>query len=302
MQNNFTIAGLGEVLWDIDGNHRSLGGAPANFSCLCRGLGANALIMSCVGNDPLGMECQEILTANGLDLSCLSVSEQYPTGTVNITLDSAGHPSYAIKEDVAWDHIPFTPEMEQIAPSLDAVCFGTLSQRNADSRNTITRILDSTRADCLRLFDINLRLDYYSPEIIKNSLAHATALKVNDEELPLLSEMFQLQGDEEDQLKALTDQFDLKLAILTCGSKGAWMVTTDSSNFTPSTKLSSIASTVGAGDAFTATAVMGFLRQHDLATINQHANAVASYICTQPSAVAALPSHLITYSNQPTTL
>ena len=141
MSNSFNIAGIGEVLWDINGEQKNFGGAPGNFACHCKNLGAHSFVISNVGSDTLGSECLHFLTQHGVDISGVSVSDQYETGVVNVTLDAVGKPKYIIKQDVAWDHIPCTEKMEIIANKLDAICFGSLSQRSPVTRETISHLV-----------------------------------------------------------------------------------------------------------------------------------------------------------------
>lgn len=289
MTKKFKIAGLGEVLWDVHGEEKTFGGAPANFACHCHTLGAQAFVISCIGNDDLGNKGKAFLDNHGVNISGLAVSDEFKTGIVLVTLDDKGKPEYDIKEGVAWDNIPFTAKMAEIAPKLDAVCFGSLVQRNPISRETVEKFLDATKPDCLRIFDINLRQHYYSDEIIKSSLKHANILKLNDEELPLLANLLDISGSMKEQLKAIAEKCELKLAILTVGPEGAWMVRGNEIEFAQCYDLGPIASTVGAGDSFTATAVMGYLKKNSLSAINKHANLVASYVCTQVGAVPPLP-------------
>lgn len=293
MNKIFKIAGLGEVLWDVYENEKTFGGAPGNVACHCHSLGAESYVISCVGNDDLGREASEFLKKHGVSISALALSDEHETGSVLVTLDDKGKPEYEIKKGVAWDYIPFTPAMNQIASRLDAVCFGTLAQRNNVSRNSIEKFLDDTRPDCLKMFDINIRLNFYNDEIILSSLKHANALKINDEELPLLAKLLDISGTEEEQLIAISEKYCLRIAILTCGSKGALMVRGKEVNFAPCIDVGPLVSTVGAGDSFTATAIMGYLNNKPLAEINEHANLVASYVCTQKGAVPKLPKELI---------
>lgn len=289
----YKIAGIGEVLWDVFGDQKMFGGAPANCTCHCKIMGAETYVISCMGNDKLGQQGLDFLVNQGVNISGIALSEAYETGIVNVELDAQGKPGYEIRENVAWDYIPFTDEMAKVASQLDAVCFGTLSQRNAFSKSSIEKFLDATSPECLRMFDINIRQEYYSDEVILSSLKRANALKVNDEELPLLADLLGVSGSEVEQMRVILKNFDLKLAILTCGSKGALMVTEDEESFEIPPKPKSIASTVGAGDSFTAAAIIGYLNKNELNKINQHANAVASYVCTQMGAVPILPKKLI---------
>jgi len=298
MNKKFKIAGIGEVLWDVFGEQKAFGGAPANFACYCNAFGAEAYVISCMGNDKPGREGLDFLVSHGVNISGIVISEAFETGIVNVELDAEGKPEYEIRKNVAWDNIPFTKEMEEIAKKMDVVCFGSLSQRNIISKTSIEKFLDVTSPECLRMFDINIRENYYSDDIILSSLKRANALKINDDELPLLAKLLGISGSDEEQVNAILKQYNLKLVILTCGAKGALMVSENELSFEAAPKPQSIISTVGAGDSFTAAAIVGYLQYKKLSEINKHANAVASYVCTQTGAVPILLENLIKRVNK----
>jgi fructokinase len=177
--------GLGEILWDLLPTGRQLGGAPANVGWHLKQLGAAAFVVSSVGTDALGTDICAYMDRYGLTKEYLSIDDKHPTGTVEVKLDK-GLPSYIIHENAAWDYIPWTSKLAQLARDCDAVCFGTLAQRG-QSRDTIQKFLTLTRNDCLRIFDINLRQSYYTKELILASLSRANVLKINDEELRVCS-------------------------------------------------------------------------------------------------------------------
>ena len=291
------IAGIGEMLWDIQGDKKTFGGAPANFVCHCANLGAKASMISCIGNDDLGKQALSFLKSKNVNIKTVSLSAEYETGVVNVLLDENGVPSYEIKENVAWDYIPFSEETKNSAAEVDAVCFGSLSQRSTISRNSILKYLENTSPGCLRMFDINIRQNYYSEEIILKSLKLANALKLNEDELPLVVEFLNLKGTQKELLRAIQQKFDLKLAILTSGAEGALMLTENEESFEIPPIPKEIKSTVGAGDSFTAAAVTGYMQNKPLSVINKHANAVASFVCSQTGAVPVLPEHLKTFKH-----
>lgn len=285
----FTIAGIGEVLWDDFPDGERFGGAPANFTCHCCSLGAHAYMISCVGDDRRGEMAMDFLSAHGVDVSGLVRSPARKTGVVLVSLDENGRPSYKIEEDVAWDYLPFTDELATIATTLDAVCFGSLGQRSSAARETIQSFVRATRADCLRIFDINLRQRYYTEEIIRESLAMAKVLKLNDEELDDVKSLYELEGSEETVAKNLLEVCDLKIVVLTRGAKGSLIATRESISTTSGCE-TDVVDTVGAGDAFTAAMLTGFLNQKPIQDINEHAARVAAYVCSQSGAVPDLPA------------
>ena len=276
------VVGIGEILWDMLPQGKQLGGAPANFAYhVCR-LGGNGWAVSAISDDPLGNEINEILSTKNLHTALAEVSA--PTGTVQVTLDAAGVPSYDITENVAWDMIPFTPALEEMAKETEAVCFGTLAQRSEISRNTIMKFISCMPADSLKVYDINLRQNYYSEEIISRSLEVSDILKINDEELETVSALFGLEGTQTERCRTLIERFSLKLVILTKGEKGSEVVTALAEHSVVPGKIE-VADTVGAGDAFTAAFVVSYLRGESLAEAHEKAGEVSSYVCTKSGAM-----------------
>jgi fructokinase len=284
------VVGLGEILWDVFPEGKQLGGAPLNFSHHCAQLGAEAYPVSAVGPDADGAEIRQILAAKNLpDLHVLT-DPAHPTGRVNVTLKD-GKPTYEILRDVAWDYIRFDENLRNLAARADAACFGSLAQRNSASREAIHAFLDAMRPDSLRIFDINLRQDFYSREIIESSLRRANILKLSDEELPVLAAMFDLPGDASAQLRRLRELFDLRLVAYTRGGSGSLLLTaTESSDHLGLP--TEVLDTVGAGDSFTATLCTGLLQNLPLAEINIRANRVAAFVCSQVGATPTLPRHI----------
>lgn len=284
----FKIAGLGEVLWDIFPDAKKLGGAPANFSAHAQQLGAKSYILSAVGKDDLGKSAIELLEGALLDISGLQINDTHATGSVRVSLDESGIPTYTFEEDVAWDHIQFEITQKKIAQCLDAICFGTLAQRNVISQNTIFKILKATPENCLRVFDVNFRKDYYNPEMLFQSLELANVVKMNEEEFLEITSLFNLPSNPSKGLEALMYQFDLKFCILSLGKKGSIMISKAHYSIYDSAEPIIVKSTVGAGDAFTAAAVMGWLNQKPLDQINKEASRIAAYVCTQLEAVPVI--------------
>lgn len=284
------IIGLGETLWDVFPEGKQLGGAPANFAHHASQFGHPAIAISAVGNDALGNEIVALLEERGL--THLLPRVDCPTGTVQVTLDAQGIPSYEIVENVAWDNIPFTPEMEEVAKHARAVCWGSLAQRSEVSRTTINRLLDATPADCLKIFDINLRQHFYTKEIIENSLRRADVLKINDEELELLTPMLNLPvGDERTKAQRLLQAYDLQLVVLTCGTNGSYVFTAEADSF-HETPMVEVADTVGAGDSFTAAFCAALLRAKPIVDAHRLAVQTSAYVCTQKGAMPQLPETL----------
>ena len=286
-----TVIGLGEVLWDLLPNGTQLGGAPANFAYHAHALGAVAYPISRVGKDAPGDELLQRLDALGLPTKCIQVDHEAPTGTVSVELMAGGQHRFTIHEDVAWDRIEAEERLLGLAASADAVCFGTLGQRCNASRAAIQAIASSVPPDRLRIFDINLRQQFYSREVIEQSLRIANVLKINDEELPVVAALLTVPGDTLDQLGALAHTYDLQLVALTQGSQGSVLYAGGHVSRVAGIPVA-VSDTIGAGDAFTAAMTLGWLSGWDLDEINRRAGAVASFVCSQPGATPPLPPEL----------
>lgn len=286
---NDVIVGMGEVLWDMLPEGKKIGGAPANFAYHVSQYGFDGCVVSAVGDDKLGNEILE--SFNNRRLNYLIQRVPYPTGTVQIELDEAGIPCYEIKENVAWDNIPFTVDLEKLAKKTRAVCFGSLAQRNTVSRETINRFLDvmSDAAGQYRVFDVNLRQGFYDKEILCNSMKRCNILKINDEELIAVSRMFEYPGiDLEDKCRTLLSEYGLEILILTCGVNGSYVFTRENVSFVNTPKIE-VADTVGAGDSFTATFISAILKGKSIREAHELAVEVSAYVCAQNGAMPELP-------------
>lgn len=275
------IVGIGEILWDMLPSGKALGGAPANFAYHASRLGEEGWAVSAVGDDALGREILDIVASKDLK-SIIALSDK-PTGTVEVELDARGVPTYNIMEDVAWDNIPFITEMEELARRADAVCFGSLVQRMS-SRQSVLRFVRAMRPDALKVFDINLRQHYYSPDILEESFKLADILKINDEEIRIVADVFGLSDDDAVACRSLIAAYGLKLVILTKGADGSEVITADEL-ITQSVGHVDVVDTVGAGDAFTAAFVVAFLRGETLAKAQKLASETASYVCSRKGAM-----------------
>ena len=290
MTEAFTIAGIGEVLFDILPEGKKLGGAPVNFTFHAQQLGLEAYPVCAVGRDADGYEIIDRLTKAGLSTEYIQQTD-YPTGTARVSLDSLGIPNFTLTENVAWDHIQWTDQLIELAVKVDAVCFGSLAQRSSSSQS-IHEFLSYTRHDCLKIYDINLRQQYYSFEIIEKSLTLANVLKLNDEEIKLLQNILKLPSSIEEALSVLQDRYELDYVALTRGAEGALLKNHQICCDCPGIK-TKIVDTIGAGDAYTAVLAFGILNKLPLGQINKLANSVAAYVCSQFGASPALPDSLI---------
>jgi fructokinase len=286
------VVGMGEALWDMLPEGRKLGGAPANFAYHVSQFGLDSRVVSAVGDDELGNEILANFAEKQLDCQIEKVA--YPTGTVQVTLDEKGVPCYEIKEGVAWDNIPYTLALENLAKQTHAVCFGSLAQRNAVSRETINRFIDQMPEDenVLKIFDINLRQHFYSKELIEASLKKSNVLKINDEELVVVGEMFGFADiDFQDKCWILLAKYNLKMLILTCGTEGSYVFTPGEVSFLETPQVQ-VADTVGAGDSFTGAFVAAILSGKTVKDAHRLAVDVSAFVCTQNGAMPELAEEL----------
>ena len=284
------VIGIGEALWDMLPEGKKLGGAPANFAYHACQFGLEGMAVSAIGQDSLGEEIVEALEAHHLPYHLDRV--EYPTGTVQVTLDQQGVPQYEIKTDVAWDNIPYTKELAALAADCKAVCFGSLAQRNAVSRESIGLFLQAVPKDCLKVFDINLRQDFYNREVLEESFRRCDILKINDEELVVISRMFELPGlSLEEKCRSLIKTYNLQMLILTCGINGSYVFYEGGMSFLDTPKVT-VADTVGAGDSFTGAFVGSLLRGKTVPEAHETAVKVSAYVCTQSGAMPVVPDSL----------
>ena len=282
------IVGLGEVLFDVLPTGAQLGGAPANFAYHAGQHGLHSVAVSAIGNDALGDEALRLLDEKSLKYVLPKVD--FPTGTVQVELDAEGVPTYDIKQGVAWDNIPFTDDIKEIAVNAGAVCWGSLAQRNKVSREMIYKFLDHTPADCLKIFDINLRQNFYTKEIICESMKRCNVLKINDEELVTIGRLFGYPGlDIENKCWLILGKYNLDMLVLTCGVNGSYVFTPGEVSFQETPKVE-VADTVGAGDSFTGTFCASILKGKSVKEAHKLAVEVSAYVCTQRGAMPQVPA------------
>ena len=285
------IVGLGEALWDVLPEGKKLGGAPANFAYHAGQFGLDTIAISALGEDALAEETIEALKEH--QLNYLMPRVPYPTGTVQVTLAEGGIPTYEIKEGVAWDNIPYTNEMADIAKSARAVCFGSLAQRNSVSRENIRKFLADTPADCLKICDINLRQQFYSKEVLEDSFKLCNILKINDEELVVVNRMFGYDGlDMRQTCEKMVQDYSLKMLVLTCGTNGSYVFTDDGLTSFQETPKVEVADTVGAGDSFTGSFCASIINGKPVQDAHKTAVAVSAFVCTQNGAMPVVPESL----------
>jgi fructokinase len=276
--------GIGEVLWDLLPTGKLVGGAPSNFAYHTQQQGASSCIVSAVGNDSNGNEIKEALLKKNLTTDYIQTVD-YPTGTVDVNLNSSGEPSYSINENVAWDYISLPKNIDKQIKHTAILCFGSLAQRNAYTRSSIKKIIQKVNDDCLIVFDINIRQSYYNKEIIQESLAFCNVLKLNVDELAILRSLLNLKGlDDKVVIEKLMKQYNLKLVALTYGSKGSVLMTPNNVSQLKTPKIN-VLDTIGAGDSFTATMAMEFVKGKSLDKVHQRAIEVSSFVCQSNGAM-----------------
>jgi fructokinase len=286
-----TIVGLGEILWDLFPAGRQMGGAPANFAYITSLLGNRGIAASRLGDDDLGREAIDRVRELGIDIAFLQRDTEHPTGSVHVKVDENGQPCFEILQSVAWDYLEWTPQWQNLAAQADAVCFGSLAQRAPQSRATIQSFLQATRPGCLRVFDVNLRQNFYDVAVLDESMKLATIVKLNHEELPkivrLLGEgKFRDGESEESAARHLLDLYRLRLVCVTRGNRGSLLVSAKICDAHPGFQVK-VADTVGAGDAFTAALVSEYLRGASLAEMNETANHVGAWVASEAGATPA---------------
>jgi fructokinase len=291
-RQKYTVVGLGELLRDMLPSGKQLGGAPANFAYITHLLGDVGLPASRVGCDSLGDEALLRLSQLGLSAEFIQRDPKHPTGTVKVKIASDGQPRFDISGPAAWDFLEWSSAWQHLARKADAVCFGSLAQRSTSSRATIRSFLQATRPGAVRIFDVNLRQNFYSSQVLKESMSLATVVKLNHEELPRLMSLCELDGrgegvrDEEAAARHLLSSYGLKLICVTRGEGGSLLVSCAERSEHPGFKVK-VADTVGAGDAFTAALVHGYLRGLALDQVNETANKVGAWVATQSGATPA---------------
>ena len=285
------IVGLGEVLWDVLPEGKKLGGAPANFAFHAGQFGMDSLAISAVGNDALGDETLAELTKKNLNHVIPRVD--YPTGTVQVELDADGVPTYDIKTNVAWDNVPFTKEIEAIAKDCRCVCFGSLAQRSEVTRSTIHKFIKAMPKGSLKIFDINLRQNFYDKDILQSSIKSCNILKINDEELVQLGRLYGYPGlDISNKCWLLLGKYNLDMLVLTCGVNGSYVFTPGCVSFQETPQVE-VTDTVGAGDSFTGTFASAILNGMPVPEAHKLAVEVSAYVCTQQGGMPRLPHKFI---------
>ncbi|MCK5148094.1 carbohydrate kinase [bacterium] len=291
-KDSFLVVGLGEILWDIYPMRRCPGGAPANAAVHACRLGARSAIVSGVGDDEAGRSLFQTGKARGLDVTGIQTVKGFATGTVGVTLDDAGVPCFKCSKDTAFDHMKWNEHASNLAKTADAVLVGTLAQRSADSREFIQKFLASADHAVI-VFDANFR--EWTPRIhaiVQSTCEIANVLKVNENELRMLRQIWSSDSTDEIFLMSLVDRLGLAIAALTLGPRGSIITDGDTLVREPGFDVA-VADTTGCGDAFTAVLTLGILQNWPLASIARCANAYAAFNATETGAVPSVASEKV---------
>jgi len=283
------VVGIGELVWDIFGDTQKLGGAPANFAYHAAAQGFESYVITAVGNDKLADKAISQLVLRACHVMAPVVD--FPTGQVIVTKDDSGVPSYDICNPSAWDHIPFSDELARLASRTSAVCFGTLAQRSEESHKTIISFLDSMPEGSLKVFDANLRGDYYSKDILESSLRRCNILKISEDEISIISKILGLSPHPLTATAQVSEYFDISTILLTSGARGS-LVITHSGFSSMAAKDVKVFDTVGAGDSFTAAYVTSILKGYDFIQAHKTAVELSSFVCCCEGAMPVIPDEL----------
>ena len=276
--NGKRILAIGELLWDMLPDGKCVGGAPLNFAYWANKAGCRSALISALGKDDLGKELYQAVSSFDVDFSALQFNA-WPTGTVQVKLSPEGEPKYEICENVAWDHILDTDEALRLAAGADAVCWGSLAQRTEEGRKAILKIIGACPDACIRVFDINLRQNFYTAQTIEASLGMADILKLNETEWPKVMEMFSIPD-----METLMQRYSLQYVILTSGAVKSEVFGTSEYSSIPTPRVD-VVSTVGAGDSFTATFIAGLLENRPLSEAHGRAVEVSADVCRHAGAM-----------------
>lgn len=281
------IASFGEIVWDCFGDSKTLGGAPLNFAYFCAKFGCDSAIISAVGNDGLGRAALAKIAEIRLDARAVAVLPDLPTGIVDVSEGPDGLPAYNIRRPAAWDEIGLSEAAAEIAAGCGAFCFGTLAQRSETSRKTLFALLETLKPSCLKVFDANLRQNYFDAKILAESLEYADMLKLNDSELPIVHGLLfrrKCAGLRE-MAEEIAEKFSLKFLACTLGAEGHIVFSRGEEPARGLPEPVEVADTVGAGDAFTAGFVSAILDGDCAADAAKRAAKSAAYACSRRGAI-----------------
>lgn len=286
------VVGIGELLWDMLPNSSYLGGAPANFAYHCGQLGCQSIVISRVGNDDLGNQALQSCLSIGLSTNYIQIDQNHPTGVVNVKLDKTGQPNYEIIANSAWDFIQWQGDLRSLADSADIICFGTLAQRNKKSRETIQKFLSYANRKVIKIFDVNLRANFYNRDIIEFGLRTANVVKLNQDEFNTILDILNPYNNPVMSAKEIVDTYSLDMLCITLGENGCRVITSQVMFECPVEQVK-IADTVGAGDAFTAALAFNILTGQPVNVAAKAANILGGFVASQKGATPRISKTIL---------
>jgi len=284
---------FGEILWDIIDNKPYIGGAPFNLSAHLAKMGLESTLISSVGKDVLGRKALKEAEKRGINFSLISIHPNLPTGIVEVNLDERGHPTYMIKEDVAWDNIIIDQDLTDglTKTKWEIFCFGTLAQRTKENRELLGRIMSWAHPRHV-FYDVNLRQNYYRKEWIEKSLCQSSIVKLNDREALIVSEL--LFGEtlkQENFVNRISQDYDLSIVCITHGKNGSSIYYNGKLEKIPGIN-GPVADTVGGGDSYSAGFLFSYLCGTSIYEAAEFAEIVGNFVVSQSGAVPKYPKWL----------
>jgi len=285
-QTQIKLLSFGEVLWDIIDGQAYIGGAPFNLAAHASQCGLDAYLLSRVGADDLGRRARAEIDRMNVHRQYVQTDHQYPTSTVTVRLSANGHPAYVIHQNVAWDFVDVRKDMLAglVAENFHVVCFGSLAQRAAVPRASLMRVLEKLKG-VPTFFDVNLRQNYYSRELLMASLQHTTILKLNDSEVKIIADLlFGRNMTATEFARAVQGKFPVRVILITMGAKGCAVTEDGAVEICPVHQVA-VADTVGAGDAFSAAFLAGWLRGKTAIEAAATGNLLGAFVASHRGAI-----------------
>jgi len=292
------LIGVGEILWDLIGNSEYLGGAVLNFSVQLTRLGHQVSLVSAVGDDDRGRRALAQARALGLPTRYIRTVRDHPTGIVTVTVDAVGQPSYIIHRPAAYDFATLDESDFQLPP--DWIAFGTLHSMNPGARQLLRTVIERF-PQSRRFYDVNLRRDSYTPELVTSLLETAQVVKLNDAEVVRVGEMLGTpSGSLESFCRDYSARFGWQAVCVTRGSEGCAILLGSEYLEVPGYRIT-VADTVGAGDAFAAALVHGLHSAWPAREVADFANRLGALVASRSGGVPAwTPEELRAFkSSQP---
>ncbi len=280
------VLAIGEVLWDIISGQEHIGGAPFNLAAHLTRLGCLASILTRIGTDPRGRAALDEVKSLGVDTSLVQIDSRHPTGWAMVELSGDGVPTFSFPDDPAYNFIEADDQMlRRLADGeFDAICFGTLAQKGNQTRQSLMHVLQSVPATHV-LYDVNIRLNFYPQDILRQSLGFSTVVKLNaDEAQRVAQRLYGVATAEAELALRLSADFPVRVVCVTKGAEGCTVYAGGAAS-SYACERTKVADTVGAGDAFSAAFLHHFSRTGDCFAAAERGNLLGSYVASRPGAV-----------------